>query len=103
MSTRKRTAPQPATEHAELRAVSYGSEPWEEKAHRLVTAECLAAWRRSNLLPGGKRRARHVPYSVPAGAARLVELLGLEDRRSAEQEAKSIFLGHAAAGGRFDP
>jgi hypothetical protein len=28
MSTRKRTAPQPATEHAELRAVSYGSTYW---------------------------------------------------------------------------
>jgi hypothetical protein len=78
-------------------------DPWEEKAHRLVAAECLAAWRHANLLPSGKRRARHVPYSVPTSAARLVELLGRKDRRAAELDAKSTFLAHAAAGGRFDP
>jgi hypothetical protein len=61
--------------------------PWEKKAHKLIAELCLASWRQANVLPNGKRRKRHVPYSRPVTAQALVDALGKND----EHKAKAIF------------
>ena len=62
--------------------------PWEEKAHRIIARVCLESYRAANIKKDGSRRKRHVPYSVPDVARRLVEALGRND----EETAKAIFL-----------
>ena len=62
--------------------------PWEEKANRIIARVCLASYRAANVRRDGTRRKRHVPYSVPDVAKRLVEALDRGD----EETAKAIFL-----------
>lgn len=62
--------------------------PWEEKAHHIIATLCAASWRAANVKADGTRRKRHVPYSVPDTARRLVDALGRDD----EETAKAIFL-----------
>lgn len=61
---------------------------WREKAHRIIAALCRDSYEHANRLPDGRLRKRHVPYSVPETARRLVAALGADD----EELAKSIFL-----------
>ena len=61
---------------------------WRDKAQRLIGEHCAGAYRQANLLPNGRKRKRHVPYSVPPVAAALVAALGADD----EYEAKRIFI-----------
>jgi hypothetical protein len=58
------------------------------KAHRIIAALSLASWRAVNVLPNGKRRARHVPYSIPDTARQLIDALNRDD----EHAAKAIFV-----------
>lgn len=62
--------------------------PWEQKCHRVIAELCLSSYVRSNRLPDGSFRKRHVPYSVPEIAERLVKCLADDD----EETAKSIFV-----------
>lgn len=73
-------------------------EPWEAKAHRLISAMALAAYNASNRRPDGRLYKRHRPYTLPAAAARLVAVLGLHDRAEAEREAKAMFQTRAVLG-----
>jgi hypothetical protein len=63
-------------------------QPWEIKAHAIVAALSFQAWRAANVKADGRRRKRHVPYTIPDVAARLVKALGEGD----EETAKAIFL-----------
>jgi len=64
--------------------------PWRNKCHAIIAQECLAAYRAVNILPNGRIRKRHVPYSTPALAEALVSALDKDD----EHEAKRLFLLH---------
>lgn len=61
--------------------------PWERKAHAIIAELSAASWRQANILPNGKQRKRHVPYSIPETARALVDALGRND----EHKAKAIF------------
>lgn len=63
---------------------------WQEKAHRLIAADCFAAWRDANT----PRRKQHRPYTVPEQARALVECLASND----EPRAKAIFIHRAEFG-----
>lgn len=65
-------------------------EPWRNMARYFIGEMCYSSWRKSNIMKNGKRRMRHVPYSVPDLAADLVECLDKND----EHKAKAIFLGY---------
>lgn len=67
---------------------------WRDKANRVISADCMAEWREANTLPNGRRRKRHVPYSVPKTAQELVECLKSDD----EERAKAIFIRLAVTG-----
>lgn len=62
-------------------------EPWEQKAHRLIAEMARAAFERANRLPNGQLRKKHVPYTLPNDAVRLVKYLGEND----EVGAKALF------------
>ena len=65
---------------------------WEKKAHKIIAALSRAAWLKANQLPNGRLRKKHVPYTIPEVAEKLVEILGMHDRKEAEERAKSIFM-----------
>ena len=56
---------------------------WQDKANRIIGAQCANAWRQAN---AGKRK--HIPYSVPSVSQELVECLGTND----EHKAKALFI-----------
>ena len=60
---------------------------WQTKAHRIIGELSRESWRKANMLPNGKLRKRHVPYSIPDVAQRLIECLDRND----EIGAKVIF------------
>jgi hypothetical protein len=60
---------------------------WQDKAHRLISEMARNAQEKANRLPGGRLRKRHVPYSLPEDAHRLVRFLGTND----EKGAKALF------------
>lgn len=62
--------------------------PWERKAHAIIARLSMDAWRTANTLANGRRRKRHVPYTVPDIVRQLVDALGRAD----EATAKAIFL-----------
>ena len=53
--------------------------PMWRKAMRVIHEDCHAAWQEENILPNGRKRKKHRPYSVPARAAALVKALGKDD------------------------
>lgn len=61
---------------------------WQAKAQQIIAALCLAAYRQANYLPNGRKRAKHVPYVVPAEARALVDCLNRDD----EIGAKSLMM-----------
>ncbi len=66
-------------------------EAWKRKAHRLIADMC-----RESYLLANKGRKRHVPYSVPADAAFLIECLTNND----EVGAKNYFIKRAIIRGK---
>ena len=65
--------------------------PWEEKAHKIISELCLASYAQANVLPNGRLRKKHVPYSVPNEARFLVDCLKRQD----EHAAKGYFISRA--------
>jgi hypothetical protein len=61
---------------------------WRGKAQRLIAEHCAIAYRQANILPNGRKRKQHVPYSVPPIAAALVAALNADD----EHEVKRLFI-----------
>jgi hypothetical protein len=61
---------------------------WKEKAHRIIGELSAVAYRQANRLPNGTMRKKHVPYSIPAEAAELVDCLNKND----ERRAKALFI-----------
>jgi hypothetical protein len=61
---------------------------WEEKAHRIIGALCLKAYREKNIHSDGTRYKKHRPYAVPEAANSLVKCLSSGD----EVMAKHIFM-----------
>lgn len=49
------------------------------KAQNLIAVDALDAWRKANILPSGKRRKRHRPYSVSPRAQQMVAALATGD------------------------
>lgn len=64
---------------------------WRHKAQRLIAQYSLASYREANVLPNGRKRRRHVPYSIPEIARALVAALNRDD----ELEAKRLFMVEA--------
>ncbi len=61
---------------------------WREKANKVIYDLCKQSYLKSNLLPNGSLRKKHVPYSVPEEAIELIDCLNTND----EARAKSMFL-----------
>lgn len=61
---------------------------WQEKAHQIIAAEGAAAFHHANILPNGRRRKRHVAYSIPEIAVAIIKALDRND----EVECKRLFL-----------
>jgi hypothetical protein len=64
------------------------SKSWRDKAAEEIGKLCRAEYLRVNTTKAGKRRKKHVSYSVPAIAEELVECLETDN----EYRAKQIFL-----------
>jgi hypothetical protein len=60
---------------------------WRTKCHEIIYKLSEASYRQANYLPNGRKRKRHVPYTVPALAEELVDCLYKDD----EHRAKSLF------------
>jgi len=61
---------------------------WHNKAHELIYAMCLAAYKRANPKPLRSSTKKAKPYCVPALAQELVACLNTNN----EEKAKAIFL-----------
>lgn len=61
---------------------------WQDKANLIISEMCYQSYSAANILPSGKKRKKHVPYSVPSVARKLVDALGKQD----EDTAKNIFI-----------
>jgi hypothetical protein len=61
---------------------------WQDKAKQLVAEHSMQAYKQANFLANGKRRARHVPYSLPEIATALIKCMNGDD----EVEAKRLFV-----------
>jgi hypothetical protein len=61
---------------------------WEHKIHRVIYKLCYVSWYQMNHDKQGKQYKKHRPYSRPQEAQRLVDILGMQDRRQAESDAK---------------
>jgi len=61
---------------------------WENKVEEVIGRLSRAAWYQANHDKSGKRFKKHRPYTIPDEAKRLVEILGMHDRREAEIQAK---------------
>lgn len=64
------------------------SEAWRDKANAIISAECSISYRAANFTKVGKKRKKHVQYTVPPIAQALVDCLQKND----ERRAKAIFL-----------
>jgi hypothetical protein len=49
------------------------------KAQGLIAIDALNEWRKANILPSGKRRKRHRPYSITPRAQQMVAALATAD------------------------
>ena len=63
---------------------------WENKVEEVIGKLNHIAWFQANHDKQGKRFKKHRPYRVPEEAQRLVECLGMHDRREAEIQAQRI-------------
>ena len=61
---------------------------WHDKAKRVIAEYSLQSYRQANILPNGRKRRSHVPYSIPDIARALIDALNKDD----EHEAKRLFL-----------
>jgi hypothetical protein len=61
---------------------------WQDKAQKIVSELCMESYRRANYFSNGKKRKRHVPYSVPSMALDLLKCIKNDD----EETAKAIML-----------
>ena len=61
---------------------------WHDKAARIVRKHAEASWRAANVLPNGRTRKRHVPYTLPAICEALIAAMYKDD----EYEAKRLFI-----------
>ena len=66
---------------------------WQDQVKRAIGALCRVSYLQANLLPNGKLRRRHVPYSVPDVAQDLIDCLNTDD----EERAKAIMLVNGEA------
>jgi len=60
---------------------------WHNKAHEIIARHSLQSYQQANILPNGKARKRHVPYSIPEIATAMVAALNSDN----EHEAKRLF------------
>ena len=72
-------------------------ELWREKCKEIIADLSWDSYRAANYLPNGRKRKRHVPYSVPADATMLVKCLDYGD----EETAKAYFIKRAEYGDEF--
>lgn len=68
--------------------VALRSPTWRDKAHAIIGELSRQSYEQSQRTAAGGKRKRHVPYSIPETAQRLVEALGRDD----EETAKSIMM-----------
>ena len=61
---------------------------WKHAAERMIAREALARYLDANTLPGGRRRSKHRPYTLPEWVYSLVDAMGRDD----ETEGKRIML-----------
>jgi hypothetical protein len=61
---------------------------WRDKAHRIISDLCRQSYLQAETTKAGKRRKRHVPYSVPQAAQDLIDCI----KTNNEERAKAIFL-----------
>ena len=71
-----------------MKTVGEKDHAWRAKANEIIGTLCRESYLAANTTKSGKRRKRHVPYSVPVTAKALVECLNKND----EVRAKNIFL-----------
>lgn len=69
------------------------TDAWRAKANRIIAKECLESWKSANMFPDGRRRKRHVPYSVPVTSANLVRCLAENDEAGAKHIFQRLALG----------
>jgi len=75
---------------------------WETKVNKVIAKLCYASWYQANHNAQGKRYKKHRPYSIPKEAERLVEALGMPDRREAEIKAKTLMELYRQQGKEID-
>ena len=61
---------------------------WRNKAEKQIQSICRAEYLRVNTTKSGKKRRRHVSYTIPQEALDLLECLNTND----EERAKAIFV-----------
>lgn len=71
-----------------MESVPHSTGSWRTKAHRLIGEMSQSAYHAANVLPNGRIRKRHVPYTLPRLADDLVAALDNDD----EMSAKAIFV-----------
>ena len=64
---------------------------WRDKARDIIARVCRESYRQANIMPNGKKRRNHVPYSIPEIATALIAALDADD----EYEAKRLFIVEA--------
>lgn len=61
---------------------------WRDKAYKVIGTLCQEFYVQANRMKDGNYRKKHVPYSVPTLAERLIDCLNTDD----EIGAKNIFV-----------
>ncbi len=65
---------------------------WEQKAHTIIGQLSFEAFDKANPKNKfGSRPKKQKPYTIPQTADELVKILGMVDRKEAEEMAKVIF------------
>lgn len=57
---------------------------WQDKAQKVIAELSRQSYEQANRLPSGKMRKKHVPYSIPDTAVRLIEALNRNDEHAAK-------------------
>lgn len=63
---------------------------WENKVERVISLFAQQAYRDANFDKHGKKYKRPRPYRMPEEAEKLVQVLGMHDRKKAEIKAKEM-------------
>jgi hypothetical protein len=60
------------------------NDAWKIKANKIVGALCRKSYVEANFLKSGKKRKKHVPYSVPQEAVDLLRFVARNDEHGAK-------------------